>query len=37
MQMSANGKSILAFWPGQSFPPPEKVEGLGELEVYTLH
>lgn len=36
MQMSANGKSILAFWPGEGYLPPEKVEGLGELEVYTL-
>jgi hypothetical protein len=37
MQMSANGKSVLAFWPGQSFLAPEKVKGLGEMEVYTLH
>ena len=36
LQMSANGRSILAFWPQQGFPPPENVKGLGQLEVYTL-
>lgn len=36
MQMSGNGKAIVAFWPSQAFPPPENVRGLGELEVYTL-
>jgi len=36
MQMSANGKSILAFWPQRDFPPPEKIKGLGDLEVFNL-
>ena len=36
MQMSANGESIVAFWPQQDFPPPDRVPALGELEVYAL-
>jgi hypothetical protein len=36
MEMSANGKAILAIWQAQTFPPPVKITGLGEPEVYTL-
>jgi hypothetical protein len=36
MQMSANGKAILAFWPGADFPPEEGSNAVGNPEVYTL-
>ena len=34
LQMSADGKAVLAFWPPPSGPPPDKA---GELEVYRRH
>jgi hypothetical protein len=35
LRMSANGKAILAFWPG-SFPPPDDGQGAAELQVFRL-
>ncbi len=36
LQMSTNGKAILAFWPQYGSPPPERTRGLGQLEIYNL-
>jgi hypothetical protein len=36
LQMSSDGRSILAYWPQGDFPRPKPVSGLGDLEIYTL-
>lgn len=36
LEMSSDGRSILAFWPQGDFPRTKPGSGVGDLEVYTL-